>query len=87
MESEFTWLMSAYNHVSGKTADEFKEIINKASLQEMFDDMLIYYFNLCHIVSRRYYIFRKSAVLQIYNFSLMIIFITLSFILITIQNK
>jgi hypothetical protein len=87
LESEFTWLMSAYNHVTGKTAEEFKGIINNSSVQQMFDDMLIYYYNLCHIVSRRYYILRKGAVLQIYNFILMIVFIAFSFILISIQNQ
>lgn len=87
VESEFTWLMSAYNHVTGKTAEEFKNIINQSSIQQMFDDMLVYYYNLCHIVSRRYYILRKGAVLQIYNFLFMVIFITFSFILIALQNK
>lgn len=57
-------LMSSFNHVVNVERDEFLKVITEADLQKLFHDLTITYYNLCHIVNRRYLRLRFGIIVQ-----------------------
>jgi len=67
------WLMSSFNHVIKKERDDFYAIVRNSSLNSMFDDLCMNYYNLSHIVDTRYHRLRTGFQVQMLGLFFVII--------------
>lgn len=74
-------LLSSFNHVCTTERDEFKNSMGKATVKDLFEDLVITYYNLCHIVNKRYNDLRSGIIFLLFGFIMFMLEILASFLI------